>query len=70
MNLSEKALQVITLSAFEKGNELQLSMADLAVAIAIVLEEAAKVCEAQHGFNEYHHQCAAAIRALIPSEER
>lgn len=28
------------------------------------LEEAAKVCDAQFGFNEYHHQCAAAIRAL------
>ena len=47
--LVKKALEAVTLSAYEKGNNLQLSAEDLAAAIDIiraeVLEEAARVAE-------------------------
>jgi hypothetical protein len=60
--LVERALEAVTLSAYEKGNNLQLSTEDLTAAIDLVrdevLEEAARVADV------YGPLSAAAIRSL------
>jgi hypothetical protein len=66
--LVERALQAATLSAYEKGNNLQLSTEDLAAALdlirAEVLEEAAGVAGRLLGNYDTMDTIPAAIRAL------
>jgi hypothetical protein len=76
--LVERALQAVKLSAYEKGNNLQLSTEDLAAAIDLIraetLDEAARVADATTAFDDNlqksagcwttGQRIAAAIRAL------